>query len=158
MSVIWESRRDDRRDLYSSRAVSVTPEPRRRPCRSGQGRPGTKRAGLRRQAPCPKWSQAFVADSFTLAGAIDLRNSKRDRLMISPDAREVRLAYRSTAAFLIPLLRHLPQTIGCWAVKPISRWQWNDGYGGDCGPSQATTVGVLAAQLRRPRPRSLMSA
>ena len=38
--------------------------------------------------------------------------------MISPDAREVRLAYRSTAAFLIPLLRHLPQTIGCWAVKP----------------------------------------
>jgi hypothetical protein len=79
--------------------------------------------------------------------------------MISPDAREVRLAY--------PLYGGIPnfpqrnkrprcsnirpkRNVGYWAVKPISRWQWNDGYGADCGPSQAISVGVPAAHIGRP--------
>jgi hypothetical protein len=38
-------------------------------------------------------SLPFVFDSFTLVGAVDLEASKGDRLMISPDPRDVRLAY-----------------------------------------------------------------
>jgi Peptidase family M23 len=38
-------------------------------------------------------SLPFVFDSFTLAGAVDFDASKGDRLIISPDSREVRLAY-----------------------------------------------------------------
>ena len=34
------------------------------------------------------------------------------------------------------------------AVKPISRSQYNDGYGADSGPSRAILVGALSAQLR----------
>jgi hypothetical protein len=35
------------------------------------------------------------------------------------------------------------------AVKPISRSQWNAGYGADAGPSEATALGA-SRPLRRP--------
>ena len=38
-------------------------------------------------------SLPFVFDSFTLAGAVDFDTSKADRIVIVPDARQVRLAY-----------------------------------------------------------------
>jgi hypothetical protein len=44
------------------------------------------------------------------------------------------------------------------AVKPISRSQWNDGYGADSRPSGGGPVRALSAQLRRPRTRSATAA
>jgi hypothetical protein len=38
-------------------------------------------------------SLPFVFDSFTLVGAIDFDASKGDQLVITPDLRQVRLAY-----------------------------------------------------------------
>jgi hypothetical protein len=44
------------------------------------------------------------------------------------------------------------------AVKPISRSQWNAGFGTDSGPSRGDLVGALPAQLRRSRPRTATGA
>jgi hypothetical protein len=55
-------------------------------------RPLSTIGSSQKAGPYPERSLPFVFDGFTLAGAVDLDASKGDRLMISPDTREVRLA------------------------------------------------------------------
>jgi hypothetical protein len=42
-----------------------------------------------------------------------------------------------------------------WAVKAISRSQWNDGYGANSGPSRGDPVGPVSALLRHSRMQEL---
>ena len=48
---------------------------------------------LNKPDPIAGRSLPFIFDSFTLGGAVDFDTSKGDRLVIRPDARQVRAAY-----------------------------------------------------------------
>jgi hypothetical protein len=48
---------------------------------------------INKPAPITGRSVPFVFDSFSLDGSVDFDTSKGDRLVIRPDAREVRSAY-----------------------------------------------------------------
>ena len=59
-------------------------------------------------------SLPFVFDSFTLVGAVDFDSSEGDRLVISPDSREVRLR-------LSALRRHPKLPVARPAITPLRR-------------------------------------